>query len=243
MTPGSYLDTIRDEGAALSRAADVDTTAPVPTCPGWTVATVLRHVGQVHRRAALMIQRRATAEIGFDVLPAAPDAAALGDWFRDGVADLVAALRSAGPDAPVWNWTAAPQTAAFWQRRMAHETAVHRWDAETALTFPSALRGPLAVDGVDELLTVFLPEQLSALPAQGLGGTLHLHSLDEPGEWLIRLAPGQAHITRKHVRGDATIRASASDLALFLWNRRGVADLEVLGERRVAGRWRELFTW
>lgn len=243
LTSDDYLDAIRLAGGALAQVGERGLDALVPTCPDWTVAALLRHVGQVHRRATLMLRDHSLDELDFGVLPAPPSDAALVGWFRDGVDDLASTLDRVGPDAPVWNWTPAPQTAAFWLRRLAHETTVHRWDAEAALGDAASLPGQLAVDGIEELFTVFLPEQLGSLPPAGLGGTLHLHSFDEPGEWLIELTPGQASITRSHVRADAAVRGTASDLVLFLWNRRSVADLDVLGDRRVPERWRELFTW
>jgi hypothetical protein len=50
--------------------------------------------------------------------------------------------------------------ASFWIRRMAHETVIHRIDAELALAEPSAAIAPaLAADGIDEVLTVILTHE------------------------------------------------------------------------------------
>src|ERR1700674_4828483 len=48
-----HIGRVRNEGHALARAAEngpLD--ADVPGCPGWSVDTLLRHVGDVHRWAA-----------------------------------------------------------------------------------------------------------------------------------------------------------------------------------------------
>ncbi len=53
MEPVQYLDAIRTNATALVDAADAaGLDAPVPTCPEWTVADLLGHIGRVHRWAA-----------------------------------------------------------------------------------------------------------------------------------------------------------------------------------------------
>ena len=80
---------------------------------------------------------------------------------------------------------AGPTTAAFWFRRQAHETAVHRWDAQRAATPSSVdpIDATLAADGVDEWLEVFVPRFLArtGVPDDLVGATLHLHCTDEGG--------------------------------------------------------------
>ena len=70
---------------------------------------------------------------------------------------FLATLRAVPPDAPVPNWAAATQTAAFWQRRAVHELAVHRWDAGTiGGRDPGPVDPDVADDGVAEFFDVFV---------------------------------------------------------------------------------------
>ena len=135
----------------------------VPTCPGWTVRKVARHIGTAHRWATAMVRSAnregnpRSLDLGF---PASYDGYA--DWIRGGAADLASAMREAGPDKPVWSW-GPEQTARFWARRMLHETAVHRGDMELALGRTPEYDPAVAVDGIDEFLTV-LPSAAAFAP-------------------------------------------------------------------------------
>ncbi len=123
---------VGDEIARLAEVtADADLETPVPTCPGWSMARLVKHVGIVHRWATAVVATRATGAVSqrdLDVgLP--QDVAGYPAWLAAGAAPLLAALRDAGADAPVWSWGAGAG-GEWWARRMLHETAVHRADAE-----------------------------------------------------------------------------------------------------------------
>ena len=47
-------------------------------------------------------------------------------------ANLIEALDSASPDLEAWTFLPAPSPLAMLARRQAHETAIHRYDAESA---------------------------------------------------------------------------------------------------------------
>ncbi len=128
--------------------------------------------------------------------------------------------------------------AAFWQRRQAHEAAIHRYDAQLAAGSPQPVNGTLAADGVDELLTVLGPRSFGAALA-GPPATLHLHCTDRQGEWLVRLTDSGFEVERAHAKGDVAVRGPASDLFLFSHNRRGTDGLEVFGDAAVLERWRQ----
>jgi hypothetical protein len=72
--------------------------------------------------------------------------------------------------------------AAFWFRRMAHETAVHRWDAQLAVRLPEPLESKLAADTVAEALDTFLPSGRQRSP-HNLTGLVHLTATDLGQEW------------------------------------------------------------
>ena len=155
-------------------------------------------------------------------------------WARDRTARLQAALAAADPATNVWTWSRA-QDVAFIDRRMAHETSIHRWDAERAAGHARPIDAELASDGVDEFLNVMLLEpRFSFAP---IDGSVHLHATDTPGEWLVRTQEdGTLLVTAEHAKGDAALRGPASDLLLALWGRVGPDALEVIGDRAVAER-------
>jgi hypothetical protein len=117
---------------------------------------------------------------------------------------------------------------------MAQETAVHRWDGEVASGQTTPVDRGLAIDGIDEFVDVFLPE---VNPSRDLGhGSIHLHSTDGEGEWLITVDGSEVQVSRGHAKGDVAVRGSASDLLLVLWRRLPPADVEVLGDGSVLDR-------
>lgn len=234
-----YLAVVRREGEALAAAARRGLDAPVDHCPGWTVRSVVEHTGLVHCWVTRMVRTRASERLERRELPTPPsEDEALVAWFAEGVDALIDVLSSTPPDEPVWNWSLRPHVAGFWPRRMAHETAVHRWDAERGHGGEQPIPATLAVDTVEEVFDTVAPRLLRGDDAPAtLGGTLHLHCTDVEGEWLVSLKDGQLDVRREHAKGDCAVRGTASDVALFLNNRPVHDRLEVFGDRAVAEAW------
>ncbi len=157
-------------------------------------------------------------------------------YFRDGARALVRALAATDPGSSVWTFAASDRTAAFWYRRRAQETSVHRFDAQSAAGTPEPLDPELAVDGIDEYLTVFLPRMADGVATDG--ATLHFHCTDVEGEWFIARDGDDLRVTREHAKGDVAARGSASDLALLLWGRVPADALDVFGDAAVLDRFR-----
>lgn len=121
-----FLDESRAFGDVVLSAAQ-DT--PVPTCPGWTLKQLFRHVGRGDRWAAQIIAE------GTNVDPAAVPSGKPPDdlegalqWLLDGSRLLVdaAACGTRCRDLDVHR----PPAASWWvRRRLQHETTVHRADA------------------------------------------------------------------------------------------------------------------
>src|SRR5262249_46021751 len=139
-----YLGAIRDNATALVDAAErAGLGARVPSCEEWTVADLLEHIGYVHRWAAANLDRAPgdpyvrSREMGI----AAPGAGALPSWVRDGAPALADALAARPSNTPAWTWLP-PPTNGFWRRRQAHETAVHRVDAQLAAGTVQPIDGP-----------------------------------------------------------------------------------------------------
>lgn len=223
---------------AATRLAAVASEAPdrdVPSCPGWTVGRVAVHTGRIHRWVAAAL----TAPPATDVPPAGRPSPGtdLGIWLRESCDLLLEAFAIAGPSgaihAPGWE-----RPASWWQRRTCHETTVHAWDVQAAVGEPEPVDARLAIDGIDEVIDVFLPDALDRA-SFGASATIHLHTTHQPaGEWLLTLGPEGVQCERRHARGDVAVRGSASDLLLWLWGRVPTSALEILGDASVADRYR-----
>jgi uncharacterized protein (TIGR03083 family) len=237
MHPDELLEAIRSEGAAVAaRIEGADPDLTVPATPEWTVQQLVGHLGRVHRWVTAMVRTKATERAEFPKRPDVIDAA----WFSEGVTELTAALEEAGPDQPMWTFDRGGGTSRFWFRRQAEETAVHRWDLDHALGDPKPIDTEVALAGVDELLDVFF----AGRPAE-LGGSIHFHATDSPhGEWIITTDKddGSILVGHGHEKGDVALRATASDLLLWLWGRPiAEAGLEVFGDEALLDQWRSTF--
>jgi uncharacterized protein (TIGR03083 family) len=213
------LATIRREADAFLLAARRGLEPDVPGCPGWTVRDLTIHLGFVHRFHTGHVGRGVTTPPPEPDRPAPPeDAQQLLAWFDAGVTDLLVALRRVDPDLPAWNWAPhTPQVAAFWPRRMALETAVHRWDAESAHGQAVGFELEVAVDGIDEMLTVMGPVEP---PADLPTGVVVVRATDDDATWAVRLAPGLIDPGGPvPATPDAVVEGTASGLLLALWGR------------------------
>jgi uncharacterized protein (TIGR03083 family) len=239
----------RDGRLLLTAAESAGLHASVPSCPGWEVRDVLAHLGFVHRWAARYVAEGLTEMVEEPdeaaVLSAAPPDDLIIPWVADGHAGLVRALSSAPADVQCWTFLAAPSPLAFWARRQAHETAVHRVDAEQALgATPTPFDPEFAVDGTDEVLLAFFARPRRGAPLDVSPGTICLEAKDADAAWTVRVAPEGIEARRGLHDGDLSVRASASDLYLLLWNRLGWdcqdhEGLEVAGRADLLSSWRD----
>jgi uncharacterized protein (TIGR03083 family) len=236
------LRCLHQDSVALAAAARSDPSARLPTCPDWTEHDIVHHVGRLHRWISHIASARVQERIWPSDLPSGPDDPAERlAWYEEGAAALVDALDAVDEDEPVWNWAEGVGPMRFWLRRVAAETALHRWDAQSGVGEPDPVDTELAVHGVDEMADVFLPvmrEKVQRVAADGT--TVHLHCTDAAGEWLLRFGAGGIETTREHAKGDVAVRGTASDLYLLLWNRVGAERCEVFGDASVLRRFAEV---
>ncbi|WP_380718742.1 maleylpyruvate isomerase family mycothiol-dependent enzyme [Saccharothrix hoggarensis] len=214
---------LRVEAEALAVAADLaPPDRPVPACPGMTVGDLITHVGSIHR----MVTRWVTDGARPAGWTSHPDPADPVAWYRDGAAALTAVLDPARAATVTATWCPWDQTLGFWLRRMTHETAVHRVDAEAATGGASPLDEDVAADGVDEVLRLWLGTHLPPRAhTSGRPVTLRV-----PGRsWTVALHEG---IVDYGPRGDAAavVSGSASAVDLWLWGRAGEEHLSVEGD-------------
>ena len=230
----TLIDVITEEANALAVAARATgPDAPVPATPEWSMAKLVKHTGTTHRWVLAIAATHEFANPGDLDLGLPDDPALYPDWFETGAATLTSALSDIDPLADMWSW-GVDQHARFWSRRMAHETAVHRWDAQSAHGTQDAIRADVAVDGIDERLEN-LTASMSFNPAVagalcGTGETVHFHTTDAEGEWLLRFEPNGVVVSREHAKGDVAVRGPASDLLLYLNGRSELEGLEVFGD-------------
>jgi uncharacterized protein (TIGR03083 family) len=212
-----YLDWFAVERAAFRHVLETgELHAPVPGCPGWDLAGLTAHLGGVHRWARLAILTGPDS----GEHPAPEGREALVHWFEEGAAALEHVLRHAEPEKPCWT-IAPPATAAFWMRRQAQETAVHRWDAQSSQGQPEPLDPALAADGVAEVVEMVYPRQVR------LGRQAPLtHSLR------IEVSGGSSYTLAERLNlspesVDATVSGPAEALLLLLWKRTTLEDPRV----------------
>ncbi len=237
-----FAGIIRDESERAVAALIADADGTVSWCGDWRVSDVVAHIGGGHLMTAKIIEGRPTTDMSVraEIVPP-EDPAALADWVAGATAALLAQLEATTPDTECWTWYPDDTTVGFWARRMAHETLIHRWDAERGAGVEVVPMDPaVASDGVDEMLESFVGLTRVLFEAPGAGESAHLHCTDTEGEWLICFpAPSERVVTREHAKGDVAFRGAAEALLLFLWGRDG-GEVEVVGDPAVADRWREL---
>ncbi|MFJ6479261.1 MULTISPECIES: maleylpyruvate isomerase family mycothiol-dependent enzyme [unclassified Streptomyces] len=238
-----HVRALAREGELLAEVAErAGTESAVPTCPGWRVTDLLRHTGSVHRWATAYVAERRLEPVGF---PDAPELVGgeLLAWFREGHADLVRTLNEAPDDLQCWTFlpTAPPSPVAFWARRQAHETAVHRMDAETALgVLFSAMAPEFAEDGVDELLTGFHARPRSRVRTAE-PKVVRVRAADTAAVWTVHLSAEPARTVRGDTGevADCELTGEAAWLYAALWNRTPVAGPGVTGDLALARLWTE----
>ena len=242
METAEHITRLREEGELFARAATAaGLDAEVPTCPGWQVRDLVQHLGGVHRWATAYVvtgnpnpsnekeDARYFAAIGDrELLPA----------YQSAHAALVEALCGAPPDLACWTFLTAPSPLAFWARRQAHETTIHRVDAEAAAGMPSSCAPRFGADGIDELLNGFFSRTRGRLvcnPAVALS----VRAADTGDAWTIRIEPDRRVVTPGDGDADCTVSGSAADLYLLLWNRRTPDErFSIEGNRHLLELWR-----
>ncbi|MFD2011310.1 maleylpyruvate isomerase family mycothiol-dependent enzyme [Streptomyces narbonensis] len=242
-----HIEALETAGRALAEAAGgAGPDAEVPTCPGWRVRDLLRHTTTVHRWATTLVVEGRTSYHPGDGEPAL-DGDELLAYYQEGHAALVTALRAAPETLECWTFLPAPSPLAFWARRQAHETIVHRADAESALgSGPGAVDPATAADGIDELLCGLHGREKSRVrtPEERV---LRVRTTDTGDLWNVRLSaaePPRAERGTPATAGewgpaDAEFTGPADRLYLALWNRLPADAVTVTGEEALARLWRE----
>ena len=240
MHASRYLECLAaDYGDLRDAVASVETTATVPSCPGWTVADLVVHVAQVYlHKAAIMRTGEEPDPWPPPGLRAEPPLPLLGRAYGE----LRAQFRAHEPGEEVPTWFGPDQTVAFWIRRMAQETAIHRIDAELAAGLPvTPVPADLAADGADEVLRRMLgyrarewPEEFAELEGEYLAGDDGQNAIViAMGQqaWTVRPAPGQLVVEGGgHDDPRVLIDGPPGAVLRWLWGRAGDDAVRLAGD-------------
>jgi uncharacterized protein (TIGR03083 family) len=242
-----HVDAIAQQATLFARhLAGADVTVSVPSCPGWNVSQLSRHVEGGLRWARQIVATAATEAPPDTALrdlstAAQEDSTELAEAIRDAAASLVDTLRMAGPAAQMW-CPVAGGGSAFYARRFAQETAVHRADAAIALGLPFTLDPDVASDGVEEWLELgSLPFHFDVHPWMrdllGPGRIIGLNAVDTGEHWLLDLTGDAIAWRRGDDPASAALRGTLTALLLVLYRRRPVATLDVIGDADLVDFW------
>ncbi|HEY7815880.1 MAG TPA: maleylpyruvate isomerase family mycothiol-dependent enzyme [Nakamurella sp.] len=247
LSQADLLAALDSEAIRLAREANrVMPADPVPTCPGWTVGDLVTHVGGVHRWATTIVAQGLTAnpEDDREFFAGPPDQVPVLPWFVEGSRALIQALREAPDDLRAFVFLKnAPPAKLFWTRREAHETTIHRVDAQAARlgrmpsTAEAAIPTALALDGLDELLTGFVPRRSSRLRTDEPFRTV-IAPIDSTLAWTVSVSDDPPVVTEgADPEAQSRITGTAAALYLGLWNRGD--DIAERGTVDLLGHWRD----
>lgn len=244
-----FIAAISSESARFSHLIRTShMAAPVPSCPGWSMADLAWHLAEVQYFWASITAGPLTSPDSVIDLDR-PDDTALPSLFDRQTERLSAALAAHGPETACWSWHDGGQSIAWVARRQAHEALIHRVDAELTAGGPFVVNETLAADGVDEILRYFLdssnipdwasfdPDDATAALQIDTGAAWHLQlgrftgtspntgkDYDDPAVVLCDAIAGPT----------ATVQGVAADLDLWLWGRGSVKTLQVIGDSSIA---------
>ncbi|MCE3554222.1 maleylpyruvate isomerase family mycothiol-dependent enzyme [Pseudonocardia sp. RS11V-5] len=248
-----HVDHIRREASLLRAAlASADPSATVPTCPGWHADDLLRHVTVVLGFWATVVEGRLITPPAVEQPSPAAHRPELLEHFDHQLARLVRVLQDAPADTAAWTWSD-DRTVGFVRRRVAHETLIHRLDAQLTAGAVTPVDAQLATDGVDEVLRYFFGGAAGA-QFRRRGPLGSLRTPDTGADWVVELGDvtGPTRDGHKHQDrqpgfrlADATVPASeptftisagAVDLDAWLWRRPVGSGIAIDGDPDDAAR-------
>lgn len=252
MEIAEHITAVAREGKLFAEAARrTGLDAEVPCCPGWDVRELVRHLSSVHLWAAAHVAKRATEWRGHgpaeleeywpDLAIFWPDDDELINWYLKTNSNLVNELATAPADLDCLTFLPAPTPLAMWARRQAHETAIHRFDAESPNRGTTDYEPVFASDGIDELLMLFAPRWGIPMPD---AKTMVVRTTDTDDTWHVTMGPEAISVVSGDGPADCTLTGSASDLYLAVWNR-GNPPVTAMGDPELVATWREnyKFKW
>ncbi len=255
MDTSAYLEAVVEQTNTLADwVHGKDAAAAVPTCPKWTLADLVDHVGSTQRMVTMLVgERMMEPSAAFArYVPGPSDSGEWRAWLTEGAAEAKRAFESVADDTPVWDPSGDEAGVPFWSRRLLGEVCVHRADAAAALGERYELAPDRAVGAIEDWLDTMTSRGYwenragFADAMRGDGQTLHFHATDASGEWLARREADGVALERTHTKADVAVRGPAVDLLLVLSRRRPLAaapSLEIFGDRALLDHWIEHMDW
>jgi len=218
-----YLECLASDYARLRAVAAGDLGGAVPTCPGWSVADLTRHVGEVYMHKTEAMRRGAEPD---QWPPPGLENEEPIDLLDRSYAALVAEFAAHDPQEACGTWYKPDQSVGFWIRRMAQETVIHRIDAELgAAQSVATVPKDLAVDGIDELLKVFVEYGVTYWSKDFVdiltSPKLTFAVQTDGGAWRVRTGPAAFSVDDAPSSNppDATISGPPTAVLRWVWNR------------------------
>lgn len=226
----TYISHLTADYARLLECIPADPVV-VPSCPGWSTNDLAKHMGHVYLGQAYVVETGVKAEAKEHLAPYARTENVL-EFMGWGFSAIVKALDVSRPERKTWSWHHMDNTVDFWFRRMAHETVIHRIDAELACGLVTTIAEDLALDGVDEVLD-FLPllGSWESAPNQAFGiVSISAVGSKQDTHWEIEFTADEATVVKAEgVNPLARLKISGTPEAmdLYLWGRIDSSDLRI----------------
>ncbi|OLF16857.1 maleylpyruvate isomerase N-terminal domain-containing protein [Actinophytocola xanthii] len=232
---GRLLEVLDVEGDLLaSSAGGADPALAVPNAPGMTLGGTVRHVGSVYRMVVAWVRAGGHQPTRWQRAP--EDGQTLEDYLRTGHRALVEQLAEHDPEEACSTWWPLHQAYGFWYRRMAHESTIHRIDVQQAAAGMTvgAISEDVALDGVDEILSLWFTHRLGVLGvANSWRGQVAVVAGGQ--QWIASMSAGGTSAWRAgedEIEGvDASVTSDPTGMFLWLWGRRPIRAVTPAGDR------------
>jgi uncharacterized protein (TIGR03083 family) len=237
----NLLDVLEVEGERLATSTiGSDLEAEIPQLPGMRLGEVVRHVGSVYRMVVSWLHDGARPT-RWQRAPA--ENQTLVDYLRAGLLEVVHELAQHNPLDGCPTWWPEHQNYGFWYRRLAHETTIHRYDVQMggAAAMVGGIPPEIAVDGVDEILSLWFTHRLGVLGISDVRpGRIAIHTGDR--RWIAQITPTGTSAWRAEADEtvDAIVSSDPAGMYLWLWGRRPNAHVLEAGDPDVVAQLQDL---
>jgi uncharacterized protein (TIGR03083 family) len=227
LDPERYFGLIDADTERLLAMAELGLDAQVPTCPGWTVEHVVDHVAFVYLHKVRVMADAAWPD---PWPPSDYDDVEPVDLLGQAKDELFQEFSRHDPSEPTATF-GSDSTITFWIRRMALEIAVHRVDAESAHDAVTEVPDDLALDGIDEVLRVFLAGRFAGSDDRSEHPVDATVAIESGGlRWQCDVRADAVSIAEGPGVAEVTVSGSPADVFLWMWGRRGEDRVVVQGD-------------
>lgn len=234
MDRATRIETLRTAAARIGEICADTPGAPLQAYPGRDVLDLVCHVLTIHEWVIVIVgdglTERPATRTEYDRTMRGVVDCYHATWRR--LADL---LERSDPDTPVWTF-GADRTVGFWQARMAHETSLHRWDAERAIDDdPGPIPSEVAVSALGEGLHIHFERLLRRTEIGGQGDRVVVRCTDADAAWTVTLRAEGVEVVDGDPDGDpdGALEGTASDLWLAFAGRVPMATVAASATRAV----------